>query len=234
MRLRQPEFLSMPRQIHNDRKAAILHAIYQRLLSHYGPQHWWPGDSPFEVCVGAVLTQNTNWQNVERAILKLRSAGKLSFPRLYRTPLAELKELIRPAGFFNVKARRLRNFLEFLHSAYRGDLDALARKPWPVARAELLYVNGIGNETADSILLYALNKPVFVIDAYTKRLLLRHGFRSEAASYAAMQELFMTCLPVDVALYNEYHALIVRLGKDCRGSAPVGPDYPLKDRQYFL
>jgi endonuclease-3 related protein len=224
----------MPQEKNSDRKAAILRAIFRKLSVHYGPQHWWPGDSPFEVCVGAILTQNTNWQNVERAIANLRAAGKLSFRTLYCTPLSELKQLIRPAGFFNVKAKRLRNFLEFLHSSFQGSLKELAKKPWPLARAELLAVNGIGNETADSILLYALQKPVFVIDAYTKRLLFRHGFRKEAESYAGMQELFMTHLPPEVALYNEYHALIVRLGKNFRGTGPLKGGYPLKDRKYFL
>jgi endonuclease-3 related protein len=221
------------KESHN-RKAGILRAIYQKLSAHYGPQRWWPADSPFEVCLGAILTQNTNWQNVERAIANLRSSGKLSFQALYLTPIAELKELIRPAGFFNVKAKRLRNFLEFLHSSCRGDLQALSRKPWPLARAELLAVNGIGHETADSILLYALGKPVFVIDAYTKRLLIRHGFQKETESYAGMQELFMTLLPPDVELFNEYHALIVQLGKDFRGLGPAGDGYPLKDKKYFL
>jgi endonuclease-3 related protein len=224
----------MPRSHGDARKGAALRAIYNKLLTHYGPQHWWPADSPFEVCIGAILTQNTNWQNVERAIANLRRAGALSFPELNRMPLPKLKELIRPAGFFNVKAKRLRNFLGFLNSSYRGDLNALSRKPWPVARAELLAVNGIGCETADSILLYALNKPVFVIDAYTKRMLLRHGFREEVESYAGMQELFMTHLTPDVAVYNEYHALIVRLGKDCRSLGPAHTGYLLKDRQYFL
>ena len=218
----------------HNRKAEILRAIYQKLSVHYGPQRWWPADSPFEVCIGAILTQNTNWQNVERAIANLRAAGKLSFRALDRTPAAELKELIRPAGFFNVKAKRLRNFLEFLHSSYHGSLKELAKKPWLLARAELLAVNGIGHETADSILLYALQKPVFVIDAYTKRLLIRHGFRKEVQSYAGMQELFMAHLPPEVELYNEYHALIVRLGKDFRGPGPVRGEYPLKDRKYFF
>ena len=224
----------MSQRKNNDRKAEVLRAIFETLSRHYGPQNWWPGDSPFEVCVGAILTQNTNWQNVERAIANLRAAGKLSFRALYRTPDAELKELIRPAGFFNVKAKRLRNFLEFLEASCRGDLKELAHRPWPVVRAELLAVNGIGNETADSILLYALGKPVFVIDAYTRRMLLRHGFREETASYAGMQELFMTHFPPETGLYNEYHALIVQLGKDFRGTGPWAGNYPLKERKYFL
>jgi endonuclease-3 related protein len=224
----------MPQKTPHDLKAQVLRAIYRKLSAHYGPQHWWPADSAFEVCIGAILTQNTNWQNVERAIANLRTAGKLSFRAIYRTTAVELRELIRPAGFFNVKAKRLRNFLEFLHASCDGRLEELARKPWPIVRAELLAVNGIGNETADSILLYALRKPVFVIDAYTKRLLIRHGFREEAASYAGMQELFMTHLPPEVAIYNEYHALIVQLGKDFRGPGPAAGDYPLKDRKYFL
>ncbi len=216
------------------RKGEILRAIYHKLFSVYGPQHWWPARTPFEVCVGAILVQNTNWQNVERAIENLRRERVLEFSRLYCLSLERLKFLIRPAGYFNVKALRLKNFLDFLHENYKGELKGLAAKPWPLARAELLSVNGIGHETADSILLYALHKPVFVVDAYTKRLLLRHGFTEEARDYASMQNLFMAHIDPDPVVYNEYHALIVQFGKQVRADAQEGENYLLRERKYFL
>ena len=193
---------------------SVLMNIYKELYRRYGPQHWWPARTPFEVCVGAILVQNTAWANVERAISQLDKAGVLAFKPLAALPENQLKELIRPAGFFNVKAKRLRAFLDFLGQHYDGDIESLAYKPWPVARMELLAVHGIGHETADSILLYALQKPVFVIDAYTRRLLQAQGFVAWTENYHAMQALFMDNLPSDVVLYNEYHALIVALGKE--------------------
>ena len=216
------------------RKGEILRVIYHKLFLAYGPQHWWPAETPFEVCVGAILVQNTNWQNVERAIENLRRERRLEFFRLHRLSRERLKSLIRPAGYFNVKARRLKNFLDFLGENYKGDLTGLAAKPWPLARAELLSVNGIGHETADSILLYALNKPVFVVDAYTKRLLLLHGFMKEAQDYTSMQKFFMMHINPDPIVYNEYHALIVQWGKHVRWDAKEGKDYLLRDRKYFL
>ena len=215
-------------------RSKILHAVYDKLLAHYGPQHWWPAKTPFEVCVGAILVQNTNWQNVEKAITNLRREQRLSFRRLYACSPDQLKELIRPAGFFNVKAERLRNFLGYLSTYYKGQVERMRDVPSPVLRTELLGVNGIGPETADSILLYALGRPVFVVDAYTRRFLFRHGFEKEARDYASMQELFRASLPADAALFNEYHALIVALGKDWRADASMSGGYPLKERKYFL
>lgn len=216
------------------RKGRVLRAIYDQLFLTYGPQHWWPAETPFEVCIGAILVQNTNWKNVERVIAGLRREGLLAFPRLHRMPAQTLRALIRPAGYFNIKARRLQNFLDFLDRNYDGDLAGLAQKPWPVARAELLGVNGIGHETADSILLYALHKPVFVVDAYTKRLLVRHGFVTEACDYFSMQKLFMAHLEPDPFLYNEYHALIVQLGKTIRSGGKITAAYPLVASKYFI
>ncbi len=184
--------------------------------------------------MGAILVQNTNWKNTERAITNLRREKVLDVRRLSGLPLERLKALIRPAGYFNVKALRLKNFLDFLTQHAGGDIKGLAGLPWPVARARLLSVNGIGHETADSILLYALGKPVFVVDAYTRRMLLHHGFHAESRDYASMQKLFMRHIAPDTAVYNEYHALIVRLGKQFRPGEYGAEDYPLKDRKYFL
>lgn len=191
-----------------------LRDIYAKLLKSFGPQSWWPADSAFEVMVGAILTQNTSWQNVARAIANLKAGRCLTFKRLAAVPEKDLARLIRPAGYFNVKARRLKNFLAYLVKNYRGNLRAMARRNTAGLRQELLSVNGIGEETADSILLYAFNKPVFVVDAYTKRIFSRHGFIKEGADYAAVQRLFMEWLRHEPQVFNEYHALLVRLGKE--------------------
>jgi len=207
--------------------SAALKDIYNRLLAHFGPQHWWPGDSPFEIMVGAVLTQNTNWSNVEKAIANLKAAGLLAPAALAALPVAELAELIRPAGYHNLKAARLKNLLALI--AAHG-IEALLAQPTHILRELLLSVKGIGPETADSILLYAANRPIFVVDAYTHRILFRHGLMSEDCDYFQMQELFMSHLEEDAALFNEYHALIVRVGKEfCRKSTPNCAACPLAD-----
>lgn len=188
--------------------------IYSRLLSAFGRQHWWPGDGPFEVMIGAILTQNTNWGNVERAIKNLKRAKALTPAAIHEMSHERLAELIRPAGYFNVKAKRLKAFIEFFINRYSGRVSRMRKVDTETLRRELLGVNGIGPETADSILLYALERPVFVIDAYTKRVLSRHGIMDGSESYERFQELFHTALSCDVQLFNEYHALLVRLGKD--------------------
>jgi endonuclease-3 related protein len=204
--------------------------IFRRLLDAFGPQHWWPGQSPFEVLIGAVLTQNTSWRNVERAIDNLRQADLLEPHALYRVPAAELEELIRPAGYFRVKTRRLRSLLEFLVERYGGSLDAMFRTDLPQLRQQLLGVHGIGPETADSILLYAGGLPTVVVDAYTHRVLARHGWIAFDADYQGIQDYLAGELPQDTAVYNEYHALMVRLGKDyCRKSNPKCGECPLAD-----
>lgn len=203
--------------------------IYQRLFDHFGPQHWWPGETPFEVMVGAVLTQNTAWTNVEKAITNLKGQGLLSFPALAALPHADLAALIRPCGYFNLKANRLHNLLVLIDNQAGGDLERFFQTPLPELRRLLLAVKGIGPETADSILLYAAAKPAFVVDAYTHRILSRHGLVAEdGADYHEMQELFLADLPHEVALFNEYHALIVRVGKEfCRKSQPRCAACPL-------
>lgn len=203
--------------------------IYKKLYAAFGPQRWWPGDSPFEVMVGAILTQNTNWLNVEKAIGNLKKHKTLALNKLSRMPQRRLSTLIRPAGYYNIKAERLKGLFNFLVSQYRGNIKKMAAARARRLRRELLGVKGIGPETADSILLYALDKPVFVVDAYTKRVLFRHGLISEKADYSRVQDLFMRNLKHDRRLFNEYHALLVRLGKDfCLKSKPKCASCPLE------
>lgn len=194
-------------------------APYRRLLAAYGPQHWWPGETAFEVIAGAILTQNTAWTNVERAIANLKRVGAIDCNAILALSAPALAELIRPAGYFNVKGKRLHRLCDFL--ARRGVAESPARLAsqgtLAQLRADLLAVHGVGEETADTILLYALGLPSFVVDAYTRRVFGRLGLLHGDESYAAIQRLFESHLPRDVALYNEYHALIVRLGKlHCR------------------
>ncbi len=203
--------------------------IYHILFNHFGPQYWWPGDSPFEVMVGALLTQNTNWSNVSRAISNLKKNNLLSFDALETLPVEVLAKLIRPSGYYNIKAARLKNLLAFIRKN-GGNLESLFNEETTQLRERLLAVKGIGPETADSILLYAAQKPVFVVDAYTHRILVRHGLISEEATYYEIQELFINSLPEDILLYNEYHALLVRLGKAfCKKSNPQCNGCPLED-----
>jgi len=205
-----------------------LSQIYARLYAHLGPQHWWPGDSDFEIIIGAILTQNTAWTNVEQAIANLKRARLLTPSALKRVPLARLARLIRPSGYFNLKAKKLKAFVQFLFTRHRGRLAHLFRLDLDTLRDELLTVYGIGPETADSIILYAARKPIFVVDAYTRRIFARLGLSHDQAAYADLQSLFMQHLPHDVQLFNEYHALIVALGKNiCLARVPRCPVCPL-------
>ncbi len=191
--------------------------IYNSLFKHFGPQRWWPGETPFEVIIGAILTQNTSWDNVEKAIASLKASGKFTPEGLFRLQTDKLALLIKSSGYFNIKAKRLKNFLSFLFNDYEGKLDRLLKEDGLLLRHKLLNVNGIGPETADSILLYAAEYPIFVVDAYTKRIFSRHGYIPADATYHQIQELFVGNIPKDTQLYNEYHALIVRVGKElCR------------------
>ena len=216
----------------------IPRTFYDRLFQKFGPQKWWPAKTKFEVIVGAILTQNTNWTNVERAIRNLQR-NKVVTPQAMRdVPLERLASLIKSAGYFNVKAKRLKAFVDFLWKDYNGSLKRMAREDWPALRHKLLQVKGIGPETADSILLYALDKPVFVIDAYTKRFLYRHNLIASTADYHSVQEMFMRDFVADknpAQIFNEYHALIVRLGKEyCRKPKPRCEICPLNDLHYSL
>lgn len=202
--------------------------IYDILLDHFGPQGWWPGESPFEIMVGAVLTQNTSWTNVSRAIDNLKREGLLSFAKMHDLPLDELAAMIKPAGYFNLKAARLKNLLDFIAKGYNSSLDEMFAADLFSLREAILTVKGIGPETADSILLYAGGKPLFVVDAYTHRVFSRHNIIAEEDGYYEIQEYFSLTLPEDVELFNEYHALIVRLGKEfCKKSKPLCTQCPL-------
>ncbi len=202
--------------------------MYNRMLNHFGPQHWWPGESELEMMAGAVLTQNTSWKNVEKAIGNLKGKGILNVEGIRNMPADMLAEEIRPAGYFNIKAGRLKNLINFIVERYSGDVDLLLEEKTEALREGLLSVKGVGAETADSILLYAARRPVFVIDAYTYRILNRHGLVEDQIDYYGLQSLFKDNLPEDEALFNEFHALIVRTGKDlCRGK-PLCDSCPLK------
>jgi len=191
--------------------------IYNSLFKHFGPQDWWPGETPFEVIIGAILTQNTSWDNVEKAIVSLKASGKFTPEGLFKLQTDKLALLIKSSGYFNIKAKRLKNFLSFLFNDYEGNIDRMLKEDGHILRHKLLNVNGIGPETADSILLYAAEYPIFVVDAYTNRIFSRHGYIPADATYHQIQELFVGNLPKDIQLYNEYHALIVRVGKElCR------------------
>ncbi|MBI3096969.1 MAG: endonuclease III domain-containing protein [Planctomycetes bacterium] len=192
-----------------------IHRMFDLALRHFGPQHWWPGETPFEVIVGAILTQNTAWTNVEKAIRNLKQAGMLDAASLRKAPLPVLAAAIRPAGYFNVKARRLKSFLEWFHETCGSSIARLKARPIESLREDLLSVSGIGRETADSILLYALDKPTFVVDAYTARVLRRHALIDESADYDEIKALLEDSQPRDLARFNEFHALFVAVGKYC-------------------
>jgi endonuclease-3 related protein len=211
-----------------------LSEIYQILFDRFGPQHWWPGQTQFEIITGAILTQNTNWANVEKAITNLKATDRLTPEKLHRLDVSQLAELIRPAGYYNIKAKRLKNFVNWLFDNYDGRLTNLETLDTDRLRAELLAVKGIGPETADSILLYALGRPIFVVDAYTARIAFRHQLIDPDADYERLRELFQSNLPQDIQLFNEYHALLVRVGKEfCKPKARC-PGCPLEELPHSL
>jgi endonuclease-3 related protein len=212
-------------------------SVFDGLLRAFGPRHWWPGDSPLEVSVGAILTQNTAWKNVEKAIANMREHGLLDAQRLKAIDPMSLAEIIRPAGFYRIKAVRLKAFIDFLWDEYGGSIESMRHAETEALRGQLLAVRGIGPETADSILLYALGKPIFVVDAYTFRFLRNHGLYARAHTYDEVQSLFMKHLPVDTYLFNEFHALIVLLcqrfckKKPLCESCPLGKDKKTRARR---
>ena len=201
--------------------------VYGRLYAAYGPQRWWPGETPFEVIVGAILTQSAAWTNVEKAIANLKAAGALSPEGLARLDDGELARTVYPAGYFNAKARKLKAFVEMLWARFGGDLERMLAAPVTELRPLLLATHGIGPETADAILLYAAGRPVFVIDAYTRRLFTRLAVAPDRDTYDAWQALFARNLEPDAPLFNEYHALIVRHGKERCRRLPVCDGCPL-------
>jgi endonuclease III related protein len=217
----------MPRP--SAKKTARLTAIYDALFEAFGPQHWWPGETPFEVIAGAILTQNTAWSNVEKAIVNLKASRMLSIEAIAEADTSALAESIRPSGYFNQKAARLQSFCRFLINRFQGDLNALFAVDLSELRPLLLAQNGVGPETADSILCYAGDLPAFVVDTYTRRIFSRKRMVSEQVDYERLQKLFTDHLPADVKLYNEYHALIVRLGATlCKKSSPLCDQCPIK------
>ena len=206
----------------------LLMTIYNKLYRAYGARHWWPGETSFEVMVGAILTQNTSWRNVEKAIQKLKGKGILCPEGIHGLDKKELAALIRSSGYYRIKADRLKAFMDFLYEEFDGNLKKMRKRKLEELREKLLGVKGIGPETADSILLYGLKKSIFVVDAYTKRILSRHGIISEKASYGEVQKLFMDHLPLDEKLFNEYHALFVHLGKMVCRKIPKCDICPIK------
>lgn len=202
--------------------------IYEALYQHWGEQHWWPADSPLEMILGAVLTQNTAWTQVEKAMQRLKSEQAIDLNRLVDTPASTLEEWIRPAGFFRQKARAIQTFCQHIQQHYNGSIDTLFELETSALRTELLSWRGVGPETADSILLYAARRPLFVIDAYTKRFMVRHGWADEKATYATLASFFTDQLEQDPALFNEFHALIVQLGKTHCRPTPTCEGCPLQ------
>jgi endonuclease-3 related protein len=206
---------------------AGLKKVYRRLRDRFGPADWWPGETPFEVCLGAILTQNTSWTNVEKALDGLRRRRLLTFEGLRGLSPSQLAPLIRSSGYYNVKARRVRAFLDFLGGEYGGRVENMAAEEAPALRTKLLAVDGIGRETADSIVLYAVGLPLFVVDAYTRRIFARLGLLGGDESYDEIQRFFMDRLPPNTPLYNDFHAQIVRLGKDVCRPRPLCEGCPL-------
>lgn len=204
-------------------------ALYRRLREHYGPSGWWPGESQLEIAVGAVLTQNTAWGNVEKAIAALKAHSMLDVRRIHASDPSELARLIRPSGYYNLKASRLKNLVRAVMEQASGDVAAFLHRDLSELRAALLAVTGIGRETADSICCYAAGRPVFVVDAYTRRILSRHGVMADTADYETIRRLFEHSLPKDLAVYQDLHAYLVFVGKDfCRKGSPRCGECPLK------
>jgi endonuclease III related protein len=212
----------------NSTTGPTLMRYFTAMSQALGPMQWWPAKTPFEVIVGAILTQNTSWTNVERAIANLRSAQMLTPSTIAAARLSKLALLVRPSGYFRQKAKKLKAFVRFLHREYGDSLNRMFDTPTEILREKLLSVHGIGPETADSILLYAGNHPVFVVDAYTHRIFSRHGITDGKPQYESVRALFEAALPRDSQLFNEFHALIVNTGKNwCRKKAPRCAECPL-------
>jgi len=211
-----------------------LNRIYKLLYEHFGPQNWWPADSEFEVIIGAILTQNTNWKNVEKAIENLKSENCLTPEKINQLQTPELAELIRPAGYYKVKAKRLKNFIKFLFENYDGRLENLAPLSTSLLREQLLSIKGIGPETADSILLYALDREVFVVDTYTARIAIRHHLIEPQTDYNQLQELFQSNLTPEIKRFNEFHALLVQAGKNFCKTKPPCEQCPLNSLPHTI
>ncbi len=217
-----------------DSQKTRIEYIFGLLYRRFGKRNWWPADSPFEVIAGAILTQNTAWTNVEKAIVNLKRAHMLSPGKLHSQPVSSIAQLIRPSGFYNQKAKRLKLMADYLVMNYEGNINAMCKKETSLLRDDLLSIKGIGKETADSILLYACNKPVFVVDSYTCRVLGRHGLIHEQMGYDEIQQVFMDNLEHKTPLFNEYHALIVELAKNYCRTKPLCEHCPLSGLARYL
>ncbi len=209
------------------KRKKLLDEVYKHLLRTLGSQHWWPADTPFEVIVGAILTQNTAWKNVKLAIDKLREAGALDFDSILEADETYLASLIRPAGYYNQKAKRLKGFCAYVSERFDGNPDRFLSLDMESLRSELLGIRGVGPETADSIVLYAAHQPSFVVDAYTHRIFMRHGWVPESMTYEELRGYFMDCLEADVHLFQEFHALLVRIGHLYCRRKPLCPQCPM-------
>lgn len=203
--------------------------MYQMLFDYYGKQYWWPAETKLEIIIGAILTQNTAWQNVEKAIDNLKKKRLIDLERLSKLSVSELGKIIRASGFYNIKAKRLKAVVDFINNEFAGDLDLMKKEHTGTLRKKLLEVYGIGQETADSILLYALEKPVFVVDTYTRRILYRHQLIGDNAKYSDIARVFVKNLKKSVTIYQEYHALLVRLAKEYCKTKPICQRCPIKD-----
>lgn len=201
--------------------------FYRTLLNFYGTQNWWPGESTLEILTGAILTQNTSWLNVEKAITKLKNASLLNLKSLYSVDICLLAELIKPSGFYRIKSYRIKNLVKYIYDIYDGDMDKMALKDSLSLRKELLAVNGVGEETADAILLYGFNKPFFVVDKYTRRILSRHRLVTKKSNYQQVQKYIMGSIPSDVFIYNNFHAMLVLTGKRFCKTKPLCHNCPL-------
>jgi endonuclease-3 related protein len=196
------------------RKSERIKGFYNVLFKRYGSQGWWPAETTLECILGTILTQNTSWRNVEKALQNLKKENLISIDKLCAVPTHVLAGLIRPSGYFNQKAIKIKNFIKFIKESYNGKLEKMFKEDPNKLRKKLLGIKGIGPETADSILLYAGKKPIFVVDTYTYRILSRHALIPEHSDYGEIQEIFMDGLPNDTRLFNEYHALLVKVGKE--------------------
>ena len=220
--------MRLPKKIIKKSNGQSLIHIYNKLLNEFGNRDWWPAESQFEVVIGAILTQNVSWKNVKKAIDNLKKAKLLDVKKLFESDINEIAPLIKSSRYYNQKAQRIKKFLEFLYNEYDGDLKKMAHEDTFILRAKLLKLNGFGPETVDSVLLYSCDKPVFVVDSYTKRIFSRYGFLNLDDTYDEVQDFFITNLPIDLDIFNDYHAQIVHLGNSICKKDPICNKCPIR------
>ncbi len=218
----------------NEKSRSLVYSIYLYLIKSLGPQGWWPAKTPLEMVIGAILTQNTAWTNVEKAIRNLKRKRWINAAVLHKRSHSELAQTIRPSGYFNIKSVRLKNFVQILMDQFKGRIERMFALSLPELRDLLLSIWGIGAETADSIILYGARKKIFVVDAYTRRIFSRHGFFPEEHSYEEVQNFFHQSLPKKLKIFNEYHALIVNIGKNFCRKVPLCHLCPLNQPKFYV